>query len=74
MATAQQQLELLQGQVINNAVRQRKTVQLNPNTKFATISDVQKAQVETGEKEDDADETSGSEYIREDESCNFGGI
>ncbi|KAK6215523.1 transposase [Colletotrichum tabaci] len=54
LATAQQQLELLQAQVTNNAVRKRKTVQLDPNTKFATISDVQKAQVEAGEREDDA--------------------
>ncbi|KAK6225250.1 transposase [Colletotrichum tabaci] len=44
LATAQQQLELLQAQITNTAVRKRRVVQLDPNTKFATILDVQKAQ------------------------------
>ncbi|KAK6206190.1 transposase [Colletotrichum tabaci] len=69
LATAQQQLELLQAQITNTAVRKRRVVQLDPNTKFATISDVQKAQVEAGEREDDAGEISGSEYPSEAESC-----
>ncbi|CCF39895.1 transposase [Colletotrichum higginsianum] len=58
LATAQHKLELLQAQVTNTTVRKRKAVQLDPNTKFATISDVQKAQVEAGEKEDTAEEGS----------------
>ncbi|CCF47091.1 hypothetical protein CH063_04050 [Colletotrichum higginsianum] len=58
LATAQHKLELLQAQVTNTAVRKRKAVQINPNTKFANIKDIQKAQVEAGDKEDITDESS----------------
>ncbi|CCF44972.1 hypothetical protein CH063_14207 [Colletotrichum higginsianum] len=69
LATAQHKLELLQAQVTNTTVRKRKAVQLDPNTKFATISDVQKAQVEAGEKEDTAGESSESDLPSEAEDC-----
>ncbi|GKT92714.1 transposase [Colletotrichum tofieldiae] len=69
LATAQQKLELLQAQVANTAARKRRAVQLDPNTKFANIKDIQKAQIEAGEKEDITDGSSESEYPSEAESC-----
>ncbi|TID04590.1 putative transporter [Colletotrichum higginsianum] len=64
LATAQHKLELLQAQVTNTAVRKRKAVQINPNTKFANIKDIQKAQVEAGDKEDITDESSEADLPR----------
>ncbi|TIC94314.1 hypothetical protein CH35J_009308 [Colletotrichum higginsianum] len=69
LATAQHKLELLQAQVTNTAVRKRKAVQINPNTKFANIKDIQKAQVEAGDKEDITDESSEADLPSEAESC-----
>ncbi|TIC91612.1 Jerky like protein [Colletotrichum higginsianum] len=69
LANTQQKLELLQAQVTNTAVRKRRAVQLDPNTKFANIKDIQQAQLKAGEKEDDAAESSDSEYPSEAESC-----
>ncbi|TQN64877.1 hypothetical protein CSHISOI_10461, partial [Colletotrichum shisoi] len=51
-------LELLQAQVTNNTARKRRTVQIDPNAKFANIKDIQKAQIEAGKKEDITDESS----------------
>ncbi|KAF5504878.1 hypothetical protein CGCF413_v004528 [Colletotrichum fructicola] len=39
LATAQHQIQLLQAQVNNSITRKRKAVHIDPNTKFATISD-----------------------------------
>ncbi|OHW97453.1 transposase [Colletotrichum incanum] len=61
LATAQHKLELLQAKVTSTAVRKRTAVQLDPNTKFANIKDIQKAQVEAGEKEDITDGSSESD-------------
>ncbi|CCF33276.1 hypothetical protein CH063_05495, partial [Colletotrichum higginsianum] len=69
LATAQHNLELLQAQVTNNAARKRRTVQIDPNTKFANIKDIQKAQIEAGEKEGITDESSESDLPSEAESC-----
>ncbi|KZL67851.1 transposase [Colletotrichum tofieldiae] len=69
LATAQQKLELLQAQVANTAVRKRKAVQLDPNTKFANIKDIQEAQIKAGEKEDNAAESSDSDLPSEAGSC-----
>jgi 4-hydroxybenzoate polyprenyltransferase len=69
LATAQHKLELLQAQVTNAMARKRKAVQLDPNTKFATITDVKKAQIKAGEREDDAAESSGSDCPSESGSC-----
>ncbi|CCF44535.1 transposase [Colletotrichum higginsianum] len=69
LATAQHKLELLQAQVTNTAARKRRTVQIDPNTKFANIEDIQKAQIEAGEKEDITDESSDSDTPSEAESC-----
>ncbi|OHW98494.1 transposase [Colletotrichum incanum] len=69
LATAQHKLELLQAKVTSTAVRKRKAVQLDPNTKFANIKDIQQAQIKAGEKEDITDESSDSEYPSEAESC-----
>ncbi|GKT60994.1 transposase [Colletotrichum tofieldiae] len=69
LATAQQKMELLQAQVANTAVRKRKAVQLDPNTKFANIKDIQEAQIKAGEKEDNAAESSDSDLPSEAGSC-----
>ncbi|TIC95880.1 Tigger transposable element-derived protein 2 [Colletotrichum higginsianum] len=71
LATAQHKLELLQAQVTNTAARKRRTVQIDPNTKFANIEDIQKAQIEAGEKEDITDESSDSDTPSEAESYRF---
>ncbi|TKW51934.1 hypothetical protein CTA1_10089 [Colletotrichum tanaceti] len=69
LATAQQKLELLQAQINNSTVRKRRAVQLDPNTKFANIKDIQKAQVKAGEKEDIPAESSDSDNPSEAGSC-----
>ncbi|KZL84093.1 transposase [Colletotrichum incanum] len=69
LATAQQQIQLLQAQVSNTAARKRKTVKIDPNTKFANISDIRQAQIEAGEAEIDTDESSASDCPSEAESC-----
>ncbi|CCF32184.1 transposase [Colletotrichum higginsianum] len=69
LATAQQKLELLQAQVTNTAVRKRRAVQLDPNTKFANIKDIQQAQIKAGEKVDNAAESSDSDLPSEAGSC-----
>ncbi|KAK6221470.1 transposase [Colletotrichum tabaci] len=67
--TAQHKLELLQAQVASTAARKRRAVQLDPNTKFANIKDIQQAQIEAGEKEDITDGFSVSDLPSEAESC-----
>ncbi|KAF5500025.1 hypothetical protein CGCA056_v014974 [Colletotrichum aenigma] len=69
LATAQHQIQLLQAQVNNSITRKRKAVHIDPNTKFATISDVRQAQIEAGDALDDTHESSASEYPSEAESC-----
>ncbi|KAK6211409.1 transposase [Colletotrichum tabaci] len=69
LATAQHKLELLQAQVNNTAVRKRRAVQIDPNTKFANIKDIQQAQIEAGDKEDDEAESSASDNPSEAGSC-----
>ncbi|TQN64899.1 hypothetical protein CSHISOI_10620 [Colletotrichum shisoi] len=69
LATAQHKLELLQAQVTNTAARKRRAVQIDPNTKFANIKDIQKAQIEASEKEDITDKSSEADLPSEAESC-----
>ncbi|KAK0381608.1 hypothetical protein CLIM01_00974, partial [Colletotrichum limetticola] len=69
LATAQQQLAFLRAQVTNTAVRKRRVVQVDPNTKFANIRDIHQAQIEAGEKEVIAAESSDSDCPSEAGSC-----
>ncbi|KAK1839747.1 transposase [Colletotrichum chrysophilum] len=69
LATAQHEIQLLQAQVNNSAARKRKAVKVDPNTKFATIGDIQQAQIEASEVEINTDESSASDYPSEAESC-----
>ncbi|KAK1845088.1 transposase [Colletotrichum chrysophilum] len=69
LATARQQIQLLQAQVNNSITRKRKAVHIDPNTKFATISNVRQAQIKAGDVINDTDESSASEYPSEAESC-----
>ncbi|KAI3532057.1 transposase [Colletotrichum abscissum] len=74
LAAAQQQLAQLRAQVTNAAVRKRKTVQIDPNTKFANIRDIHRAQIEAGEKEVITAESSDSECPSEAGSCIVVGV
>ncbi|KAF4775080.1 hypothetical protein HER10_EVM0006375 [Colletotrichum scovillei] len=74
LAAAQQQLAHLRAQVTNAAVRKRKTVQIDPNTKFANIRDIHRAQIEAGEKEVITAESSDSECPSEAGSCIVVGV
>ncbi|KAK1837848.1 transposase [Colletotrichum chrysophilum] len=62
LATARHQIQLLQAQASKSITRKRKAVHIDPNTKFATISDVRQAQIEAGDVADDTDESSASDY------------
>ncbi|KAK2749936.1 transposase [Colletotrichum kahawae] len=62
-------IELLEAKVANTASRKRKAVELDLNTKFATIKEVRQAQIKAGEAESDSDESSASELPSEAESC-----
>ncbi|KZL73957.1 aldehyde reductase [Colletotrichum tofieldiae] len=69
LATAQQQIQHLQAQVNNSTARKKRAVKVNPNTKFATISNVRQSQIEAGEVKVDTDGSSASDYPSEAESC-----
>ncbi|KZL80522.1 transposase, partial [Colletotrichum incanum] len=69
LATAQHEIQLLQAQVNNSTKRKNKAVKVDPNTKFATISNIRQSQIEAGEVEVDTDGSSVSDYPSEAESC-----
>ncbi|KZL67132.1 transposase [Colletotrichum tofieldiae] len=69
LATAQQQIQHLQAQVNNSTARKKRAVKVDPNTKFATISDVRQSQIEAGEVEINPAESSASDCPSEAESC-----
>ncbi|KZL84775.1 fad binding domain-containing protein, partial [Colletotrichum incanum] len=55
---------------INNSTkRKKKGVKVDPNTKFATISNIRQSQIEAGEVKVDTDGSSASDYPSEAESC-----
>ncbi|KDN72148.1 putative transposase [Colletotrichum sublineola] len=69
LAAAEHQIQLLQARVDNSVARKRKAVQLDLNTKFATIKEVRQAQIKAGDAESELDESSASELSSEAESC-----
>ena len=69
LAVAQRTIEALQAQVDANRARKRKKVKMSPNSKFAGIEAIQRAQIEAGEVENSADEFSDSENPSDSEEC-----
>ncbi|KZL82369.1 transposase [Colletotrichum incanum] len=61
-------IQVLQTQVNNSTTRKKKAVKVDPNTKFATISNIRQSQIEAGEVEVDTDGSSASDYPSEAES------
>ena len=69
MAIALRKVEALEAQVEAGRARKRKKVKLSPNSKFADIEAIHKAQLEAGEIEDNTAESSESELLSEIGSC-----
>ncbi|KZL81475.1 transposase [Colletotrichum incanum] len=69
LATAQHEIQLLQAQVNDSTKRKKRAVKVDPNTKFATISNIRQSQIEAGEVKVDTDGSSASDYPSEAESC-----
>jgi hypothetical protein len=69
LATALCKVEALKAELDSGRARKRKRVQINPNSKFADIEAIYKAQVEAGEVNDRLDESSESGLSSEGEDC-----
>ncbi len=69
LATSQQRIRSLEAQVEAGRARKRKKVNLSPNSKFANIEAIQRAQLEAGEAVDKPDESSESDLPSELGSC-----
>ena len=69
MARLQQENEVLKAKLEATAKTKRKKVVPDPNTQFASIEQVHKAQIEAGRIEDSIAEESGSESSDSDASC-----
>jgi 4-hydroxybenzoate polyprenyltransferase len=69
LATAQKKIESLEAQVEAARPRKRKKVETSPNSKFANIEAIHRAQLEVGEVVDSTDESSESELSSEEGSC-----
>ncbi|KAL0937068.1 transposase [Colletotrichum truncatum] len=61
LATAEKKIAMLEAEVEAGMVRKRRKVQMSPNSKFANIEAIHKAQIEAGEIEDSSDESSEPE-------------
>ncbi|KAK8120392.1 transposase [Apiospora kogelbergensis] len=68
VAALERQVEALQAQLETARPRKRRKVDLSPNSRFATIEDIQRTQMAIGEAEITSDEESDSE-ISEAGSC-----
>ncbi|KAK8012204.1 hypothetical protein PG989_000464, partial [Apiospora arundinis] len=68
VAVLERQVEALQAQLKAARPRKRRKVDLSPNSRFATIEDIQRTQMAVGEAEITSDEESDSE-INEADSC-----
>ncbi|KAF4485948.1 hypothetical protein CGGC5_v005867 [Colletotrichum fructicola Nara gc5] len=69
LAVAQRKIEALQAEVDASRARKRKKVKMSPNSKFADIEAIRRAQIEAGELESSTDESSESENPSDSESC-----
>lgn len=69
LATALRKVEALEAQVEAGRARTRMKVKLSPNSKFADIEAIHKAQLEAGEIKDNTAESSDSDLPSEAGSC-----
>ena len=69
LATSLQKIKSLEAQVEAGKRRKRKKVKTSPNSKFANIEAIYKAQMEVGEVENSLDESSDSDIPSEAGSC-----
>ena len=69
LATSQQKIKSLEAQVEAGKARKRRKVKTSPNSRFADIKAIHKAQVEAGEAEESSDESSESDISSEAGSC-----
>ncbi|KZL77371.1 transposase [Colletotrichum tofieldiae] len=69
LTVLERQAQAFQAQTDSQQQGRRKRVQMDPNTTFADIEDIRRAQIAAGEAEDSTDEYSGSELSFEAESC-----
>jgi 4-hydroxybenzoate polyprenyltransferase len=69
LATSLQKIKSLEVQVEAGRRRKRRKVQTSPNSKFANIEAIYKAQVEAGEAENNPDESSESDIPSEAGDC-----
>lgn len=69
LATSLEKIKSLEAQVEAGKARKRKKVKTSPNSKFADIEAIYKAQVEAGEAENGPDESSESDIPSETGSC-----
>ncbi|OLN96151.1 hypothetical protein CCHL11_03195, partial [Colletotrichum chlorophyti] len=68
-AFSQRTIEALKAQVENKRSRKRTKVKTSPNSKFANIRAIQKAQEEAGNVETTIDESNRSESPSDEEDC-----
>lgn len=69
LATAKRQIQALEARIETIKPRKRKKVDLSPNSKFANIEDIHRAQLAVGEIENGLDEESDSKSPSEAGSC-----
>ena len=65
LATAQRQIQALEARIDTIRPRKRKKVELSPNSKFANIEDIHRAQLAVGEAESNLYKESDSESLSE---------
>ncbi|KZL65340.1 transposase [Colletotrichum tofieldiae] len=69
LTVLERQAQAFQAQTDSQQQGRRKRVQTDPNTTFANIEDIRRAQIAAGEAESSTSESSGSELSSEAESC-----
>jgi 4-hydroxybenzoate polyprenyltransferase len=69
LATLQRRVEALEQQVESIRPRKKKKVQISPNSKFADIEAIHRAQVDAGDKSDSIAESSDTDSPSEAEDC-----
>ncbi|KAF6809209.1 transposase [Colletotrichum plurivorum] len=69
LAVAERKIVALQVEVDVSRARKRKKVKMSPNSKFANIVAIRRAQIEAGEVDDSSNESSASNNPSEHGSC-----
>ncbi|KAM9874670.1 transposase [Verticillium dahliae] len=69
LATQERRIQILEQQLEQARPRKRKKVQISPNSKYADIEAIHRAQIEAGDKEDSPGEISDSDLPSDPEDC-----